>query len=54
MTLTVGGFLAIVVGMLAAGMLLLYLLAHLAGRREERQARKHAAEQQGDAPQPAP
>ena len=51
MTLTVVGFLAIVVGrMLAAAMQLLYRLAYLAGRREEHQARKHAAEQQEDAP----
>jgi len=46
-------FLAFVVGMIAAIMLTLYLLAYLAGRQEERRARKNADGQPGHAPLPS-
>lgn len=46
--------LAFIVGTITVTMLLLYLLAHLAGRHEER-ARKNAEEQPDDAqPSPSP
>lgn len=46
--------LAFIVGTIATVMLTLYLLAHLAGRREER-ARKNAEEKPDDAqPSPSP
>lgn len=50
-------FLAFVVAMIVGTMLLLYLLAYIAGRREERRAREDAdaAEQPNDAqPSPSP
>lgn len=48
-------FLAFVVGTIATVMLTLYLLAYIAGRYEDRRARKNAAEQPNDAqPSPSP
>jgi len=49
-------FLAFVVGMIAAIMLIFYLLAYIAGRYEDRRARENAdaEEQPDDAPLPSP
>jgi len=46
-------FLAFVVGMIAAIMLIFYLLAYIAGRYEDRHARKNADGQPDDAPLPS-